>query len=499
MKRKLKLFVILSLILVTSCKKDEDEVTIQAKPEINVSTSSISELNYIEDSGPSNEERFIVSGTNLLNNIELNAPENFEISTSSGSNFGNTLSLIANNNAVNETSIYVRLQSGLSVTTYSGTINISNSEIDESVGLNGEVTAAPVTYPTFDQSLLLESTSETSANIAFGDLDGNGNLDIVLAKGRHWPLFNRIIFGDGNGGIMTSENLGTVQNRTYSTLLSDLDLDGDLDIVVSNDSPDPKITYLNDGNGYFNLGSEFGNPNWNTRNVNVADLNNDGYPDILVANRSSSGGSTNNYLCLNNGNGGFDNNCIAFSDYSSTTITSGDFNNDNLIDLVVPHRDGGQSYVYMQTDQNTINFDLIPFGAPNASIRTSQVGDLNNDGLMDIVTIDTNSGVIAYFQQSGSSFSSGISIGNEAASPKALSLGDLNLDGNIDIIVGFVQSSSIVYYNNDNADNYLEVEFGENNQGTVYGFAIGDFNKDGQADIAAARSGAPNILYFGDN
>lgn len=356
-----------------------------------------------------------------------------------------------------------------------------------------------VTYPTFDQSLLLESTSETSANIAFGDLNGDGNLDVVLAKGRHWPLFNRIIIGDGNGGIMTSENLGTIENRSYTAFLSDLDLDGDLDIVVSNDSPDPKITYLNDGNGDFNFGSEFGDPNWNTRNVNVADLNNDGYPDIIVANRNNKGDSTNNYLCLNNGSGGFDNNCIAFSNYSSTTITSGDFNNDNLIDLVVPHRDGGQSYVYVQTDQNTINFDLIPFGPPNASIRTSQVGDLNNDGLMDIVTIDINSGVIAYFQQFDLSFSSGIPIGNQAASPKALSLADLNTDGNIDIIVGFVQTSSVVYYNNDNANNFIEVEFGENNQGTVYGFAIGDFNTDGQVDIGAAKSGASNIIYFGDN
>jgi hypothetical protein len=499
MEKILKLFVILCFIAVASCTEDSNEVTTQAIPKINVSTNSVLELNYIEDTGPSNVKSFMVSGSNLLNNIELNAPTNFEISTNSESNFGITLSLAANNNSVNETSIYVRLQSGLSINTYSGDIKIASSEIDETVNLNGEVKASAVTYPTFDQSLLLESTSETSANIAFGDLNGNGNLDIVLAKGRHWPLYNRIIFGDGNGGIMTSENLGTVQNRTYSSIIIDLDLDGDLDIVVSNDSPDPKITYLNDGNGGFYLGSEYGNPNWNTRNVNVADLNNDGYPDILVANRDGSGGPTNNYLCLNNGSGGFDNNCIAFSNYSSTTITSGDFNNDNLIDLVVPHRDGGQSYVYLQTDQNTINFDLIPFGPSNASIRTSQVGDLNNDGLVDIVTIDTNNGVIAYFQQSDSSFSTGKSIGNEEASPKALTLGDLNLDGNIDIIVGFVQSSSIVYYNNDNANNFLEVEFGENNQGTVYGFALGDYNNDGHIDIAAAKSGAPNILYFGQN
>jgi len=495
MNSKVKLLAILSFIFVVSCKNDDDEVIVQELPEISVSTSSISELNYTEDSGPSDEKSFIVSGTNLVDNIELDAPENFEISMNSTSDFGDAISLTANNGQVNQHSIYVRLQSGLSATTYSGRINIYSSEIDESVDLNGEVTASLESFPTFDESLFLESTSETSANIAFGDLDGDGNLDIVLAKGRHWPLFNRILYGDGNGGILTSENLGTIQNRTYSSVLSDLDLDGDLDLIVSNDSPDPKITYLNNGNGGFDLGSEFGNSDWATRNVNVADINSDGYPDIIVANR----GDANNYLCLNNGSGGFDNNCISFSNYSSTTIAAGDLNNDNLADLVVPHRDEGQSYVYIQTDQNTINFESIPFGPSNASIRTAQLGDLNNDGLLDIVAIDSKGGTYVYFQQTDSSFSSGRSIGNVTARPNALSLSDLDQDGNVDIIVGYVKASSMVYYNNNNANNFQEVMFDKFNQGTVYGFSIGDFNKDGQADIGVAKSGAPNILFFGHN
>jgi hypothetical protein len=188
---------------------------------------------------------------------------------------------------------------------------------------------------------LLETTSETSANVSIGDLNGDGHLDLVLAKGRHWPLVDRVLLGDGHGHIAAAYDLGTASDRTYSGRLADLDGDGDLDVVISNDAPDPKLVYLNDGKGHFAAGSTFGRPDWETRNASVADLNGDGQPDIIVANRSESGNP--NYVCLNRGKGQFDGNCLAFSHESATTITPADFNHDGLIDLAVPHRDRGQA------------------------------------------------------------------------------------------------------------------------------------------------------------
>ncbi len=112
----------------------------------------------------------------------------------------------------------------------------------------------------FERAVQLEQTAETSANVSIGDVDGDGHLDILLVKGRHWPLLHMLLIGDGHGGFLPARPLGDVPDRSYSGVLTDLDGDGDLDVVISNDFPDPKLTHLNDGKGGFTVGSTFGKP-----------------------------------------------------------------------------------------------------------------------------------------------------------------------------------------------------------------------------------------------
>ena len=349
-------------------------------------------------------------------------------------------------------------------------------------------------FPIYERSKLLETTSETSANVSFGDVDGNGTLDIVLAKGRHWPLVDRVLLGDGHGEIRTSYDLGTASDRSYSARLVDVNGDGSLDVVVSNDTPDPKLVYLNDGKGHFRVGSTFGRAEWETRNASVADVNGDGRPDIIVANRGDKG---SNYICLNRGEGRFDGECIAFAPYSATTIAAADFNHDGLVDLVVPHRDGGQGYVYIAASGATFPEDRrVPFGPADATIRMAEAADFNADGVMDIVAIDERTGVSLYFGRREGGFAAAVSIEDHAVVPYALAVGDVNRDGAIDIVVGHVEAPSTIHFNDGSGRQFTAIRFGDN-KGTVYGFAIGDLDQDGILDIGAARSDAPNVVYFG--
>ena len=142
----------------------------------------------------------------------------------------------------------------------------------------------------------LETVSETSSNASIGDVNEDGRPDIVLVKGRHWQVTTRVLFGDGKGGFTAGPALPNGAVKSYSGSLADMTKSKHLDIVLSNDQPDPKLVLINDGTGHYKVGGTYGDPKWPTRNAAVPDLTGDGFPDIAVANRQAP-----SYVCVNDG------------------------------------------------------------------------------------------------------------------------------------------------------------------------------------------------------
>jgi FG-GAP-like repeat len=345
----------------------------------------------------------------------------------------------------------------------------------------------------FDRAVLLEDSAATSANVSAADLDGDGHMDIVLVKGRHWPLMNLVLRGDGKGGFEEPYAAGPQADRSYTGALADLDRDGDLDLVVSNDRPDPKVVLLNDGTGHYALGSTFGAPEWSTRHLSIADFDGDGVPDVVLANRY--GDDTGpSFVCFGDGEGGFTEPCAAVAQGSATTITPADVNGDGAPDLVYPYRDGGQSYVYLNDGSGGFG-ESRPFGSPNAAIRSAKAADFNADGVLDIAVIDVRTGPAIFFGAPDGSYGDPVALGDADARPYAIEVDDLDQDGSPDIIIGYVEHHPIDYLN-DGAGAFAAVPFGDD-EGVAYGFAVADFDEDGVMDIAVARSDAPNVLYFG--
>ena len=161
--------------------------------------------------------------------------------------------------------------------------------------------------------LILGVSKERTASVSSGDIDNDGDQDIIIANGRHWPGQNKIFINDGRGIFTIEKNLGAQRSTTYAAELGDFDLDGDLDIAVGNDMA-PNYIYTNNGNGDFIKTSSFGKRYSRTRNITLSDIDNDGDIDILITNRTEP-----NEICINNGQGEFIEN-FSFGSKDDATI-----------------------------------------------------------------------------------------------------------------------------------------------------------------------------------
>ena len=336
----------------------------------------------------------------------------------------------------------------------------------------------------------LEKTAETSANASLGDIDGDGDLDIVLAKGRHWPLHNRVLINDGQGNFEVSRNMGERAERSYSAVLGDIDGDTNLDVVVSNDRPDEKYVLRNDGKGQFELAGTWGKSTWNTRNTTLLDVNGDRFLDLVVANRQS-----RSFIILNDGHGNFaEERWIAIPSESATTIIGADLDGNGHTDLAVPHRDSGVSRVLF--NDGKMGFEkTTTFGPSKASTRSCASSDLNGDGSADLIIGDDKLGAMICINNGQGEFPNTIPLGERSLVPYAIATGDMNQDKHIDVIVGYAKGGSRVFLNKGAGTEFTEVPFGDK-QGAVYAIAVGDINADGRLDIVQARSEATNVLFI---
>lgn len=332
----------------------------------------------------------------------------------------------------------------------------------------------------------LETVSETSSNASIGDLNGDGYPDIVLVKGRHWQLTTKVFFGDGKGHFAPGPALPSNATKSYSGSLADMTKSGHLDIVLSNDAPDPKLVLLNDGTGRFQVGGTYGDPKWSTRNAAVGDLNGDGYPDIAVANRGMT-----SYICYNDGKLHFQ--CKPLRNTpSAASILIADMDGDGLNDVVFPCRDECQSRVFFNSH---LDGEGKPWGPASASIRAVAVADLNGDGHPDIAACPEKLGCFVYFNDGKGNFGAGIQFQTPKALPYSMISADLDGDGHPDLIVGYVGAPGVIYYNDGTGKKFDAHPFGDG-KGAIYGMAAGDLNGDRRLDLVAARSDAPSFILF---
>ena len=333
-----------------------------------------------------------------------------------------------------------------------------------------------------------------STHAVFFDFDKDGDLDMYLLNNSFKAIgsFNlrknerpvrdsiggdKLFRNDGNKFFDVSEEAGiygSIIGFGLGVTVGDIDLDGWLDIYVSNDFFERDYIYMNNGNGTFRevLEQQMESISGASMGADMADINNDGFADIFVTEM------------------------LPEKDARIKTVTT--------FEDWDKYQHNLENGYYHQFTRNTLQLNTPP-SPQNKEVKFSEIGrlagvsatdwswgalisDLNNDGNKDIFIANgiykdlTNQDYIQY-------------ISNEEVLKSVVNKDQVDFKQLIDLMPSS-PISNYAFANNGNLTfNNKAQEWGLDQPSFSNGAAYGDFDNDGDLDLVVNNVNMEAFIY----
>ncbi len=334
---------------------------------------------------------------------------------------------------------------------------------------------------------------DTPINVKVGNLNGDGNMDIVVSSSVLEDIGIYLSNGDGTFTEII-QHAGTPVGSGYGTIeIDDIDGDNDNDILVGGLT----VMYVleNDGTANFTSLPDVFMGSY-CQGFATGDWDNDNDNDVAWANQSGGGVTIN----LNNGDGTFPSQGNSFfsSGNQSEELASGDFDEDGIPDLVVANG-FFYNFAFLKGNGDGRFGSLALLAGYGAAGFCSS--DFDNDGDADIIATNRNApSNLAYSKNNGDGTFEDTQYFSTIGNAEECITDDFNEDLNMDVAIHSASGFSIHFGNGDGTfDPFITFESANVGAGGNRTICSGDFNGDGNADLAGSRVAADNVvIVYGD-
>jgi len=284
------------------------------------------------------------------------------------------------------------------------------------------------------------------------DIDNDGIKDVVTsvrANTDHVYWYKNLGNGFGSRNEITDFFSGLT--NINSTQFSDIDLDGDKDLIVNDDL---HIYYFKSFNGIFsNNATEIIIPDcmssgYYASKLSLEDFDNDGYPDLVVNAKGL-------HLVKNDSLTFTQEQILSPEIKQPSNVCTFDIDNDGLNDLIYSSQ--YSDAIHYSKNIGNGDFDsvelIIPFGYTTANGPAIFNADIDGDGDQEVITLEVSASSFShdikyYNNTGGGNFSAPINIAAQNQDISDIVIGDIDNDGDPDILYCSGQNDAVGYFEN---------------------------------------------------
>ena len=297
---------------------------------------------------------------------------------------------------------------------------------------------------------LISFVPKNPEDLTTSDLDGDGDPDILVASKSGSDV--TWLANDGAGSFADAQSLTDTTSGPVSVAAADLDGDGDNDIVWSGDIGHELAWQENLGNG------DFSDPNF--------------------IDRRAVGLGVGTFIGGNYGG-----------------VQLGDFDGDGDMDLVSSMRGDDQVAWYENDGEGNFSgaHQLIETFAGTTSVEGA---DLDGDGDNDVVATTENDDQVTWYENVDGLGTLGPQkiISRDSWGVQEAIPADVDGDGDIDIVVASEEDDTVAWFANDSSGNFGPRQILDAELTSVFDIEVQDFDGDGDLDVVAL--GQNKLAWF---